>query len=77
MFSIVDKAHNSRKMLALVWKRLKQNSKPKYLLALALSLLRCYTGYHSKYLKLLVFYKVKPQWQVKAASFAVELSLPK
>lgn len=36
MFSIVDKAHNSRKMLALVWKRLNQNSKPKYLLALAL-----------------------------------------
>lgn len=36
MFGIVDKAHDSRKTLVLVWKRLKQNSKPEYLPTLTL-----------------------------------------
>lgn len=36
MFGTVGKAHKSRKILVLVQKRLKQNSKPEYLLALAL-----------------------------------------
>lgn len=36
MFGTVGKAHKSRKILVLVRKRLKQNSKPEYLLALAL-----------------------------------------
>lgn len=36
MFSIAGKAHDSRQILVLVWKRLKQNAKPEYLLALAL-----------------------------------------
>lgn len=51
MFGMVDKAHDSRKMLVLVWKRLKQNSKPEYLPTLCFKglipgLLRLIAGLH-------------------------------